>query len=160
MNKALFLDRDGVINKNFGHVHKIQNFKFRKGIFDLIKSFQDNGYIIIVVTNQAGIGKGLYTQDQFNSLNNWMKKKFLIRNIKITKIFFCPHKPEDNCNCRKPKSGMFLKAIKDFNINPNLSFLIGDKTTDIIAGEAARIKFNFILRNSISRLHNKLRRFI
>lgn len=158
MNKALFLDRDGVINKNFGHVHKIENFKFRKGIFELLKFFQDKGFIILVVTNQAGIGKGLYTLDQFNLLNNWMINQFRNHGITITKTYYCPHGPEDNCNCRKPKAGMLLNAIKDFQIDTNSSFLIGDKVSDFIAGKSAKIKFNYILKNSLTKLHLSLRR--
>jgi D-glycero-D-manno-heptose 1,7-bisphosphate phosphatase len=89
MNKALFLDRDGVINKNFGHVYRIANFKFRKGIFELIKTFQDNNFLIIIVTNQAGIGKRLYSMNDFNILNNWMISRFKTKGIRITDVFFC-----------------------------------------------------------------------
>ena len=160
MNKALFLDRDGVINKNFGHVHRIENFKFRKGIFELLKVFQDKGFIILVITNQAGIGKGLYTLDQFILLNNWMINEFRNQGISITKTYFCPHKPVDNCNCRKPKAGMLLMAIKEFKIDTNSSYLIGDKLSDIIAGKSAQIKHNYVLMGTISKLHNSLRRFL
>lgn len=160
MNKALFIDRDGVINKNFGHVHKVENFKFRKGIFELLKAFQQKGYIILVITNQAGIGKGLYRLEEFIFLNNWMINQFRSQGVTITKTYFCPHKPEDNCNCRKPKAGMLLNAIKDFQIDSNSSFLIGDKMSDIIAGKSAKIKCNYILKDTISRLYQSIRRFI
>lgn len=160
MNKALFLDRDGVINKNFGHVHRIENFKFRKGIFELVKFFHDKSFLIIVVTNQAGIGKGLYSEDEFKSLNQWMFSKFREKNIKITETFFCPHKLEDKCNCRKPNPGMLLKAIKDYNIDIDSSFLIGDKESDIVAGKSVNIRHNLIVKNSIVKLHNEVRRFL
>jgi len=160
MNKALFLDRDGVINKNFGHVHRIENFKFRKGIFELLNIFKDKGYIILVITNQAGIGKGLYTLDQFHFLNSWMIDQFRKKGITISKTYFCPHKSEDNCNCRKPKPGMLLMAIKDFQIDTNSSFLIGDKMSDIYAGKSAKIKYNYILKDSILKLFISMRRFL
>ncbi len=158
MNKALFLDRDGVINKNFGHVHRINNFKFRKGIFELLKIFQDNGYIILVITNQAGIGKGLYTIDQFHFLNTWMINQFYNQGIIITKTYYCPHKPEDKCNCRKPKPGMIIQALIEHEIDSKASIFIGDKQTDLDAAIAAKIGFVYNLSRfqTISRLYKIL----
>jgi D-glycero-D-manno-heptose 1,7-bisphosphate phosphatase len=158
MNKALFLDRDGVINKNFGHVHLIDNFKFRKGIFDLVKLFHDKNYLIIVVTNQAGIGKGLYSIDQFRALNQWMINVFQKKGLRIAKTYYCPHKPEDNCNCRKPKPGLFIEAIRDYDLDVKLSLLVGDKQTDIDAARLAKISnlFNIANYKTIDRLCSKI----
>ena len=139
-NKALFLDRDGIVNIDYGHVYKIKDFKFTDFIFDLCKKYQNNGYLIFIITNQAGIGKNLYTEQDFLNLNKYMLNEFNKQGINITKVYYCPHKPEDGCDCRKPKSGMFLKAINEFNINPKESVAIGDKLTDLEAAYDAGIK--------------------
>lgn len=139
MNKALFLDRDGVINVDYGHVHTIEKFDFVDGIFEFCRSALNHGYIIIVVTNQAGIGKGLYTLFDFNLLNSWMIDEFKKNNIKISKTYYCPHRPSEKCRCRKPNPGMILEAIKDFNVDVSKSILIGDKISDVLAGDRAGI---------------------
>lgn len=138
-NKALFLDRDGVINHDYGHVNNTSEFDFIDGIFEVCNYFLKLDFIIIVVTNQAGIGKRFYTLEQFQSLNKWMIKQFEEKGIVITKTYYCPHIPEDNCNCRKPKPGMILEAIAEFNLDLSKSILIGDRITDIEAGKAAGI---------------------
>ena len=138
--KALFLDRDGIINIDYGHVHKIEDFKFTDSIFDLCKKYQEEGYLLIVVTNQAGIGKGLYQEDDFLKLNQYMIDEFKKNDINITKVYYCPHKPEDDCECRKPKPGLFIQAIKDYNIDVNESVAIGDKITDLEAAHNAGIR--------------------
>lgn len=139
-NKALFLDRDGIINIDHGHVHKIVDFEFTDFIFDLCKKYQDNGYLIIIVTNQAGIGKKLYPESDFLKLNEYMLGEFNKKGISIAKVYYCPHKPEDNCLCRKPKPGMFLKAIEEFNLEPLNCVAVGDKISDLEAAYQAGIK--------------------
>ena len=138
--KALFLDRDGIVNIDFGHVYKIEDFKFTDFIFDLCKKYQSNGYLIFIITNQAGIGKGLYTEKDFLILTEYMLNEFKKQDISITKVYYCPHKPEDDCDCRKPKPGMFLKAIKEFNVDVENSVAIGDKMSDLEAAHLAGIK--------------------
>ena len=138
--KALFLDRDGIVNIDYGHVYKIKDFKFTNFIFDLCKKYQKDNYLIFIITNQAGIGKGLYKEKDFLKLNKYMLDEFNKQGIKINKVYYCPHRPEDNCECRKPKPGMFLEAIKEFNIDPNESVAIGDKMSDLKAAYAAGIK--------------------
>jgi D-glycero-D-manno-heptose 1,7-bisphosphate phosphatase len=145
-NKALFLDRDGVINKDFGHVYRIEDFEFIEGIFELCELAILKGFLIIIITNQAGIGKSYYSDEDFQNLNNWMVKKFKEKNITITKVYYCPHRPEENCTCRKPNPGMIIKAIEDYSIDTSKSILIGDKTSDIIAGERAKIKNTFLFK--------------
>jgi D-glycero-D-manno-heptose 1,7-bisphosphate phosphatase len=142
MNKALFLDRDGVINKEYNYVFRIEDFEFVPGIFELCENYQKKGYLIIVITNQAGIARGYYTEDSFNLLTNWMLGEFNKKGIKISKVYFCPHHPEitGECECRKPKPGMILKAAHDFDIDIENSILIGDKDSDILAGKNAGIK--------------------
>lgn len=160
-NKALFLDRDGVINHDYGHVHEEKKFNFIDGIFDVCSYFMNLNYIIIIVTNQAGIGKKLYTLEQFQSLNKWIIKQFKEKGIVITKTYYCPHIPEDDCMCRKPKPGMIINAIAEFNLEPKNCILIGDKISDLKAGKAAGI-FTSVLfnerthRNTIAKMNKIL----
>lgn len=142
-NKALFLDRDGVINHDYNHVYKISNFFFIDGIFNFCKFFKKKGYLIVVITNQAGIAKSLYTLNDFYVLSQWMKNEFKKKMIDIDQIFFCPHHPEYSglCNCRKPKPGMLIRAVNELNIDIKKSILVGDKSSDIEAGINAGIEF-------------------
>lgn len=141
MNKALFLDRDGVINAEKNYVYKISDFEFVDGIFDLCQKYQAAGYLIIVITNQAGIARGYYTETDFSILTDWMISEFKDRGIVISKVYYCPHHPDftGNCDCRKPNPGMILQAQKDFNLNLQKSVLIGDKDSDLEAGRRAGV---------------------
>jgi D-glycero-D-manno-heptose 1,7-bisphosphate phosphatase len=135
MQKALFLDRDGVINIEKNYLYKIEDFEFIDGIIPLCREFLGCGYIIIVVTNQSGIARGYYSEDDFKNLTLWMVNEFLKNGIEIKKVYYCPHHPTINgkCECRKPESGMFLQARDEFNIDMKSSVMIGDKITDIDA---------------------------
>lgn len=141
MNKALFLDRDGVINIEKCHLYLKEDFEFSDGIFDLCQRYQNDGFIILVITNQAGIAKGLYTEDDFNTLTHWMIKQFSIKGIKISNVYHCPHHPDITgpCQCRKPNTGMIMQAVKDFDLNLSECVLIGDNESDIQAGRNAGI---------------------
>ena len=140
MKKALFLDRDGVINIDKGYVYKIENIEFIEEIFNICKYYQKKGYLIIIITNQSGIARGYYTQEDFFRLMDWMKIELKKRGVFITDVFFCPHHPDENCECRKPKPGMILKAKEKYNLDLENSILIGDKNSDIEAGKQAGIK--------------------
>ena len=137
--KALFLDRDGIINVDHGYVCKIEDFKFVEGIFDLVKLFTDAGYMIFVVTNQSGIGRGYYSEEDFTTLTEWMVKKFDDENITIEKVYFCPHSPEEKCHCRKPETGMIEQALEQYPIDLEHSWMIGDKASDIALAKNANI---------------------
>lgn len=137
--KALFLDRDGIINIDYGHVHKKENFEFVDGIFELCKYFQKNNYLIFIITNQAGIGKGYYKEEDFNSLTSWMISEFSKNGIVIEDVFYCPHHPNDKCLCRKPSPKMLLDIQNKYKISLKKSILIGDKLTDVEAGERAGV---------------------
>ena len=137
--KALFLDRDGVINIDYGYVHKIDNFTFVEGIFDLISLFQQAGYLIFIVTNQSGIGRGYYTENDFQTLSKWLKKQFRLRYIEISEIYHCPHTPETQCQCRKPQIGMLESCLKHYHIDLEHSFMIGDKPSDMAFAKQASI---------------------
>ena len=138
--KTIFLDRDGVINKEVNYLHKIDDFEFIDGIFDTCQHFQSLGYKIIVITNQSGIYRGYYTEQDYQKVTQWMLNQFEKENINILDIFHCPHGPDSTCNCRKPKPGMLLRAAQENNIDLQKSFLIGDSMTDIEAASAAGCK--------------------
>ncbi len=137
--KVLFLDRDGVINVDYGHVHSIDKFDFIPSIFDICKKYQSDGFEIIVVSNQAGIAKGLYTKKDLDIVDEYMKSEFKKHGVMILDSFYCPHKDSDNCDCRKPKPGLILQATKKYNIDLSRSVLIGDKMSDLEAGHNAGI---------------------
>lgn len=137
--KVLFLDRDGVINVDYGHVHTIDKFDFIPSIFDICKKYQSDGFKIIVVSNQAGIAKGMYTKLDLDIVDKYMKSEFEKHGIMILDSFYCPHRDEDNCMCRKPKPGLILEATNKYNIDLSRSVLIGDKMSDLEAGHNAGI---------------------
>ena len=159
MNKALFLDRDGVINIEKDYLYKIEDFEFIDGVFDACKYFQKRGYILIIITNQAGIARGKYTENDFNKLTEWMEKKFNSQGIFISKIYHCPHHPDftQTCDCRKPKPGMICRAQKEFKIDLSKSILIGDKESDIQAGINSGITQNILVRSGhpVDETHSK-----
>ena len=155
-NKALFLDRDGVINKEINYLYKIDDFVFNKGIFRICKHFSLNGYKIIIITNQAGIARGYYDIDDFKILNNWMIKQFLKEKLKLMQFIFVHIILILLGNCRKPNPGMIFKAQKEYNIDLSKSILIGDKKSDISAGENAGIKINLkIKKNNLTSIFEK-----
>jgi D-glycero-D-manno-heptose 1,7-bisphosphate phosphatase len=145
--KTIFLDRDGVINKEIGYLHEISKFEFIDGIFDACKHFHETDYKIIIITNQSGIARGLYSEDDYNSLTTWMVGEFNSNGISILDTVHCPHHPEEKCYCRKPLPGMFLKCKDSMNINMKLSWAIGDKETDIIAAKNAGIDQTILVRS-------------
>lgn len=140
MKKAVFLDRDGVINIEKNYLYKIEDFEFVNGVFKSLKFLQDKGYLLFVITNQSGIARGYYTQEDFDNLTSWMLNKFQEENITISQVELCPHGPDDNCNCRKPKTGMIDNILKNFDIDLENSWLIGDKSSDIKCAINAKIK--------------------
>lgn len=139
MKKAVFLDRDGVINEDSGYVSKIENFRFLDGVFETLKEFRKLGFLLIIVTNQSGIARGFYTLEDFMILNEFMLNEFAKNAVFIDKVYFCPHGVEAGCECRKPKPGMILRALREFDIDPQKSFLIGDKPSDIEAAKNANL---------------------
>ena len=145
--KVVFLDRDGVINEEVGYLHKIKDFKFINGVIDSCNYFLSLGYQIIVVTNQSGIGRGLYKEEDFHILNQWMLDNFEQEGVRILDVFFCPHGPDDNCYCRKPKPGLFKDAKEKHGIDMNKSWMIGDKEADIEAANNAGISQTILVRS-------------
>ena len=145
--KTIFLDRDGVINKEIGYLHKIDEFEFIDGIFDACLYFQSLSYKIIIITNQSGISRGYYTESDYKKVTQWMLDQFKQKNINILDIFHCPHGPDSTCNCRKPKPGMFLKAKAKHNTDMEKSWMIGDQERDIIAANSAGIDNTILIRS-------------
>lgn len=148
---ALLLDRDGVINVDHGYVHHWDHFEFVDGIFELSRAAATNGYRLIVITNQAGIGRGYYSEYQFHRLTTWMCNKFSKEGAPIDRVYFSPFHPTKGVGIykkddisRKPRPGMILSAQRDFDLDLANSILIGDKATDIQAGIAADVGTNLL----------------
>ena len=135
--KAVFLDRDGVINEDQGYVSEPEKFKLLPGVLEGIKQMQDAGYKIIVVTNQTGIGMGYYTKEDFFKVNLEMFKQVSQAGIRIDKIYFCPHSLSEDCECRKPKPGLLKRAEQELHLSLADSWMVGDKAADILAGKSA-----------------------
>ena len=144
MLPALFIDRDGTINANEPeYPHKPEHLRIYEDAVELMKEYQSRGYLIIIITNQSGIGRGYFTLEQMQEFNNLLISELAKRGVKINALYFCPHTPADNCNCRKPKLGLIEQAMKDFDIDLKNSIIVGDR--DDIEGEMARkLKIRFI----------------
>ena len=145
--KTIFLDRDGIINIDKNYLYKIDEFEFVDGIFDACVYFQKLNYKIIIITNQSGIARRYYSLDDYESLTKWMLTQFIDRGISILDTFYCPHLPDSNCNCRKPKPGMFFEAKKIHNIDMTKSWMIGDKETDSQAAVLAGISNTILVKS-------------
>lgn len=143
---ALFLDRDGVVNVDKGYVHTPEETEFIPGIFELVADANARGYKVIIVTNQAGIGRGYYTEEVFHGYMDWVRAEFEARGARIDAVYFCPHHPEHGvgeykqlCECRKPKPRMILQAAEEHGIELGNSVMLGDKQSDMQAAEAAGV---------------------
>lgn len=150
--KALFLDRDGVINVDFGYVHRPDQVVFVDGIFDLCRAARMRGFLIVVVTNQAGIARGLYSEAAFDTFTAWMRAQFDAAGAPIDGVYHCPHHPEHGkgvylrrCSCRKPEPGLFVSALSDLAIDPGASVMVGDKPSDLEAARRAGIARRVLL---------------
>lgn len=152
MNKAIFLDRDGTLNIDYGYVHEIDNFKFIDGAIDALRELKKMGYMLVLVTNQSGIARGYFSEEQFLQLTEWMDWSLAEQDVDLDGIYYCPHHPEgkgeykEDCDCRKPKFGMLLQAIKELKIDPTQSIMVGDKVEDLKAGIGAKVKMNVLVR--------------
>ena len=156
-HSALFLDRDGVINIDHAYVCKPENFEFVDGIFELCRSAKQLDFLICVVTNQAGIGRGFYTEQDFLGLTEWMCRAFKTEGVLIDKVYFCPTHPVHGIGnyqvespFRKPNPGMLLQAAQELAIDLSKSILVGDKESDIQAGIAAGLVCNLLYSEDLS----------
>ncbi|WP_337860197.1 HAD family hydrolase [Ferroplasma sp.] len=140
--KALFVDRDGTLNYDAGYTHKLSDLKIYDDIIPVLKDFYDKNYLIIVLTNQSGIGRGYYTVEEMQSFNQELAKMLMKYGIKIEDFFYCPHLPDQGCKCRKPETGMIEEAAKKYNIDIKNSVVIGDsEKADGKMAEKLGIKF-------------------
>lgn len=152
-NKALFLDRDGTINIDYGYVGSVDKFEFIDGIFDFCSKAQSLGYKIIVITNQSGIARGYYTVDDYEKVTKYMCDEFMKHGIKITDVLCCPELSGPN---RKPNPGLFIAARNKHNIDMVSSISVGDKERDLEASRAAGVTKNFLFQNNYQELRGKL----
>lgn len=159
MEKAIFLDRDGVINNNENryYVTKPDDLLLNTGIIEALKTFQDLGFHLIIISNQSGISKKLYSKEDCNRVHDRLIKLLSRKDIHIKEIYYCPHHPDvENCLCRKPDSLLFEKALARFTIDPAQSWMIGDSEKDIIAAEKAGLKTILISPNEDIRKYSDL----
>jgi D-glycero-D-manno-heptose 1,7-bisphosphate phosphatase len=147
VTKALFLDRDGVVNVEKNYLHKIEDFELMDGIVEVCRDYAEKGYLIIIVTNQSGISRGYYSEEDFARLSRWMIEHFRELGITITHIYYCPHHEsiDGACECRKPEPGMFLRAQREYDLDMAASVMIGDNERDIEASLRAGVGMNILL---------------
>ncbi|MEK6947274.1 MAG: HAD family hydrolase [Nanoarchaeota archaeon] len=143
MKRTVFLDRDGSIVEDKGYTYRLEDYKLIPNAVEGLKLLKD--YKLIIVTNQSGIGRGYFAMEDFEKFNNHLILELKKHNIKIEKTYVCPHNPEDNCDCRKPKTKLIKDAAKEFNIDLSKSFMIGDKNIDIQMGKNAGVKTILVL---------------
>ncbi len=148
--KCVFLDRDGVINEDKNYVFRIKDFEFKPGIFDALKHILSKNYLLFIITNQSGIGRGYYSVEDFKTLTKHMLKKLSDQGIEIKEVLYCPHKPEEHCKCRKPKPFLINEAITKYNIDSTNSWMIGDQQSDIQAALNAGITNTILLNENRS----------
>ncbi len=141
MEKVVFLDRDGVISKDSAdHIKSWDEFHFLPNAKEAIKLLTDHGFHIVLITNQSVIARGMTTIEGLEFMHNNMKGEIEEYGGKIEKIYYCPHHPDEGCDCRKPKPGMLLRAIKENNIDPTKSFMVGDRMMDVEVGKKVGCK--------------------
>ncbi len=152
--KAAFLDRDGVINLDRAYVHQWDEFEFVPGAVDAMRRLREAGYALVVVTNQSGLARGMYTEAQFQELTRHMRAALAEAGAEVEAVYHCPHHPKGSvpelavdCDCRKPEPGMILRAAKELNLSLADSFLVGDKPSDIEAARAAGLGRAYIVQS-------------
>jgi D-glycero-D-manno-heptose 1,7-bisphosphate phosphatase len=153
LKKAVFIDRDGVINSDEGHyyIYKVEDFKINPGIFEGLKRLQDAGFLLVVITNQGGVAKGIYTEADIDMVHTYLKAQLKQNSIDLTDIFYCPHHDAvAPCDCRKPSPKMILDACQKHHIDPKQSYMIGDSGRDMEAGNAAGLKACFKIKANSS----------
>jgi D-glycero-D-manno-heptose 1,7-bisphosphate phosphatase len=163
MRKAAFFDRDGVINIDYGFVGKIENYDLIDGVADVLHALKEKGYLLILVTNQSGIARGKYTESDFAKVTAFMQANLSLKDACFDGIYFCPHHPQADleqyrteCECRKPKSGMFLKAAADLDIDLHASVMFGDHASDLIAARGSGITDLYLVGEHIDTEKDKI----
>ena len=164
MLKCFFFDRDGVLNKNYGYVYKIENLKWLKGAIDAIKFLNRNKIKVIVITNQSGIARGYFSEKELQTFHRNMNRELLKHNAKIDSFFYCPNHPNGKIkkyrkisNLRKPDNGMLLKAIKKYKLKSSECFMIGDEKKDFLSSQKTKIDFEYKKKQS---LYNQVKKIV
>jgi len=146
LRPAAFLDRDGVLNDDLGYVVRREDFHWLPGVLDALQRLQQAGYALVVVTNQSGVARGLYTLADVEALHAHMQQELSAHGVMLTEVYACPHHPDgvvgpyrQDCDCRKPRPGMILQALREHGLDPARSVLFGDKASDVQAGRAAGV---------------------
>ena len=156
MEKVIFIDRDGVINKDpggwteYSYVTKWEDFHFLPGVLDALKKLKNSGYKVIVISNQAGVSKGYFSKEALDQVTKKMIDAVKTGGGDIQAVYYCTHSSQDNCDCRKPKIGLFEKAKKELGVNPQGKYFIGDSTVDIEAGLKVGCKTIFLTTGKVS----------
>jgi len=156
IRKAVFLDRDGVINKNKDdYVKNVSELEIFSNISESIKKLKELGFFVLVITNQSAINRGLTTHENINKIHQTIQEHLKTHSTFIDAFYYCPHKPEDHCICRKPKPGLIIQATKEFNIDLKSSWMIGDRDSDIKSAELAgcnsiKIRPDFRLQDAVN----------
>lgn len=153
LKRALFLDRDGVINVDIGYLHRAEDCLFVSGIFELVRAARRAGYDVFVVTNQAGIARGYYSEQTFAEFTDWMLERFAAEEAPITQVYYCPHHPtagigeyKQSCECRKPAPGMLMQAASEHAVDLAASIMVGDSVSDMEAACAAGVGRCYLLQ--------------
>lgn len=156
LRPTLFLDRDGIINIDKGYTHIWENVQFIDGIFDLVRFFNSKDFLVIIITNQSGIGREYFSVDAFHYFMKKLLNEFTKRDLRIDKYYFCPCNPQNGfCPNRKPEPGLFLKAKSDFDIDMDKSIMVGDNLSDMVAGQKSGIT-NLFLLDTTKKVYNPL----
>lgn len=134
MNKAAFLDRDGTLIKDVPYLNDPEKIEILPGVVDALKNLTARGYLLIIVTNQSGIGRGLITKQQYQAVTDRLLDLLVMQGVYITGVYHCPHRPEIDCACRKPKTKLFQRAADDFMLDLTKSVMFGDQMSDYIPG--------------------------
>lgn len=164
MNKAVFLDKDGTIIEDVGYMQTPEQIRFIPGSIEAIKMLNEAGYKVVIISNQAGVARGLVTEDMLQTIDKVLHKRILNGGAHVDGIYYCPHHPEYGvypykqvCECRKPHPGLIKRAQRDLEINLSQSYMIGDKATDIEAGKRAGTKTIFVLTGQGKEQKEKLK---
>jgi D-glycero-D-manno-heptose 1,7-bisphosphate phosphatase len=159
LRAAAFLDRDGVVNIDHGYTARIEEFEFVPGTLAAARTLAQAGYALVVITNQSGIGRGLYSLRDFEQLTDWMRARFAQAGAPLAGVYFCPHHPTEapgeyrrNCDCRKPAPGMLLAAARELALDLSRSILFGDRDSDLLAAQAAGVPQRVLLGTNGTRV--------
>lgn len=145
MHKAIFLDRDGTLNKEVMYAHKEEDYALLPGVIEGLRSLKEKGFLFFIITNQAGIGRGIFKEEDMHLFNKLLLSDLESAGIHIEKLYFCPHHPDDGCDCRKPEPRWVFEAAKEFAIDLTKSYMLGDHKSDMLMARNAGIKAVFLL---------------